>query len=251
MSVDYYLYKNDNRKVTVDELERHLLHDYLLTNLEADEDGIVRSFTIKSRDESSADSITFVLQETGEYWAFTYSYEDQPFQQFVDQIADVADKLDMVISDPQENRPSILPAEFKSRGVPEYVQVQKNFLSNLPGVLENKKWIKRYYAVNPNGGEIKIQPADLKDRISDAYLVTNQKTNYSGFVVSFSVTPKSEKTTMSGKLLSIDFEIEPDAERLVASCKTEGALVEQVDFGMIYSSVIDALGLDSVRSQTL
>lgn len=252
MSLDYYLYKKEATKITEDFLIQSLSSEFEILETKLDPEGLVDLFYIKKID-STIGALDFNYQKNGQYWVYTYDYEDASFAEFIKVVSEIAEKLGMLIEDSQSGVKDIKPSEFSQNKAPRYLKMQRKITREfIPRLFSGKADIsgyvvKEYVLVAKDGSEILFNPNVLKEKLSSEFKVKMISVDGHGSVKHFSVIPNEEgdlrKRAMGSKILEVDFNLSEDKKELVGSNKDKRNFIEQMDFLNIINTVFVLLGL--------
>jgi len=137
MSFDFLLHKqNKQRRITKNELELFNDPNIKIEDIENDEIGDVLFFTASLVNSPFSIKYEFSLQETGEYWASTYNYDEEDFSEFTQILEILGKNLYLFVDNPQTGEVDLPPQNLFTDQIKKYLDIQRNVVGNIPSILK-------------------------------------------------------------------------------------------------------------------
>ncbi|NMB70274.1 hypothetical protein GYA27_03685 [candidate division WWE3 bacterium] len=136
MSIDYFVHKkNKINRITKAELDLIEAPDLQIKDVQNDETGDVSFFTASLKDSPFSRGFEYILQENGDYWTYTYDYEDDDFNEFITTIQKLSEVLYLQIDNPQTGEINLKPSEIYGTKMAEFLKIQRNVVNSVPVTL--------------------------------------------------------------------------------------------------------------------
>lgn len=113
MSIDLFIYNKNKEPLSEDRLRKKLGQKFEIIDIQTKKDSnVVEHFQVNLKSGSFKflkEGLDFHLQPEGTYWAYTYNYEKEPFNEYLRLVKKVAEVLGFHIDDPQRGETGIDP----------------------------------------------------------------------------------------------------------------------------------------------
>lgn len=113
MSIDLFIYDKNKKTLNEIRLRKKLAQKFEIVDIRTKKDSkVVEFFQVNFKDSSFKflkEGLGFYLQPKGTYWAYTYNYEKEPFNEYLRVVKEVAKALGLYIEDPQTGKVGIHP----------------------------------------------------------------------------------------------------------------------------------------------
>lgn len=138
MSFDFFLHKrNKQARIRKSDLELLENRNIKIDDIQNDETGDVTFFTAAYKDSPFSSKYEFSLQETGEYWTYTYNYDEEDFSEFTMLIETLGKELFLLIDNPQTGQIDLKPEHLFNEQMKKFLEIQQSVVKNIPTIIRN------------------------------------------------------------------------------------------------------------------